>query len=220
MKISHLGILSGQKNEILDILEEEGFSRSDFSLSDLDNQTYIQYKKDKKYYCSIRITNNVYYNKVEVAPGHQTLNQSYDPETGQWKDFISYIKLWAKNLKRETSTIDKWQEIKDRADNAILFDFKTNDNFKESEKEVIRSRIRLIQTKLKALELAPEKLHSIDEKLNELSEKLDTLNKTNWFELFTGAIIGQILSLSIPQTTANQIWEIIKGAFGSFIQLE
>ncbi|MCK5467635.1 MAG: hypothetical protein KAI99_03980 [Cyclobacteriaceae bacterium] len=216
--MTHLGILKKQKNEIFTILENAGFNLNDFSMTELNDSTYIQYK-DKRYYCSITVTNNVYHNKIDVAPGDKILNQSYHPKNDSWNEYLTFIQLWIDNLKEETSTVDKWKELKDHAGKIILIDFITGEDFKDGEKHIIRERIKLIQKNLGTLGLETEELKSIENKLDDLSGKLDTLNKTNWFELFIGAIIGKIISLSIPQSTADQIWEIIKMAFNNFIQI-
>jgi hypothetical protein len=216
--MAHLGILTSQKNDILSALENVGFNAKDFSLSDHKDFTLVEYK-DVKFYCAIRVTSNHFHNNIETVPGDKTLKQSYFPKSDKWSDYLPTIKLWAERLKLETMTIDRWQELRSNAEKTVLIDFKSNDNFKEEEKQIIRERIKLIQTNIGKIGLESEKQKSIENKLDELSSKLDSLNKTNWFELFTGAIVGQVLSLSISQSTANQIWEIIKSAFSSYFQI-
>ena len=217
--MTHLGLLQSQKNEIFDFLVQHGFNPGDFAVTDWADKTNILYLKDKRFYCAIAVTNNHYHNEVAVAPGTKTLNQSFHPRTGQWDDYRPIIQQWAENLKKETSTIDKWTELSDKSSSVISFTFSGKEQFTEAEKITVKERLRELRGRIKELPIDKSKLESIDKKLDDLTNKVDKLNKTNWFELFVGAIIGQILSLSIPAEVAKQIWDLIKVTFGSYIQI-
>ena len=214
-------LLLTQKNDIFDFILDEGFSPKDFTfieelLTKNEIVTYLKYK-DSNYYFMFR-NFGVSSFGTQYSPGESSL-EFEESVRGGWKQFSSRVKRWLRNLKRETNSLDKWEALK-KGLQILPFAIdkdNTNENFSLEELKIIDFKIQTIKQEINKLDLPMETINQINIKLDILNDKADKFSKTDWKELFIGAIIGVIFNLAIPQDTANAIWEIIRQIFKHYI---
>jgi hypothetical protein len=214
-------LLLTQKNDIFDIILEEGFYPSDFTFKEeiLGANEIVTYLKFRgtNYYFSFRLLKFSGY-ETEFSPAEKSLIGT-DSVRGGWRLFLIRVRRWLRHIKRESNLIDKWEAYK-LGLQVAPFTFSLNDEseyFSVDELKLISLKIDLIKQGLKELELPEETIKQLNIKLDALNEKADKLSKTDWKEIFIGAIIATIFNLSIPSESALAIWEIIKQTFNQYI---
>lgn len=213
-------LLISQKNDIFDIIVDEGFDPAYFKFSEekINNNeivTYLRYKSTK-YYFMFRSTVSGF--QTMYSPALRYLEEE-ESTRGGWKQFSTRIRKWLKFLKQETNTLNKWDTFKNELQQ-IPFTFSYDDNnekFSFQELKIIKLKIDDIKNEIKNLELSHETIKLLNTKFDSLYFKACKLSKTDWKELFIGAIIGVILNLAIPPKTSEAIWEIIRNSFQQFI---
>jgi len=214
-------LLLTQKNDIFDFILEEGLSPKDFLFTEellTQNEivTYLRYKNTNYYFMfrNFGVSNF----GTQYSPGERSL-EFEENVRGGWKQFSSRVKRWIRNLKRETNSLDKWEAFK-KGLQILPFAFdkdKINENFSPEELKLIDFKIQTIKQEISKLKLPIETINQISIKLDTLNDKADKFSKTDWKELFIGAVIGVIFNLAIPQDNANAIWEIIRQTFKHYI---
>ena len=214
-------LLLTQKNDIFDIILEEGLNPIDFKFTEEllmkdEIVTYLKYQ-DTNYYFMFRFLSVSGY-ETEYSPAEKSLVME-ESVRGGWKQFSTRVRRWLRHLKREINIIDKWDTFK-LGLQVIPFSFGSSnksENFSADELKLISLKIDTIKQEVKKLELPEETIRQLNEKLDTLNDKADKLSKTDWKELFIGAIIGTIFNLSIPKESAEVIWEIIRQTFKQYI---
>ncbi len=219
--LNFMRLLPTQKNDIFDIIIDEGFNPKDFkfseeSLSQDEIVTYLKFK-NTKYYFMFRRVDNFYY-EAQYSPAERSL-EFQEKVRGGWKQFSIRIKRWLRHLKRETNTVDKWETFK-KGLQLIPFSFDTNnktENFSKDELKLIALKIDSVKHEIIKLQLPSDTIKQLNAKLDSLDKKADKLSKTDWKALFIGTIFTIIFNLAIPPETAKTIWEIIRQAFKHYI---
>ena len=214
-------LLQTQKNDIFDIIIDEGLNPKDFKFSEEEYSndeivTYLKFKNTEYYFMFRRVDNSYY--ETQYSPAERSL-EFQEQVRGGWKQFSIRIKRWLRHLKRETNIVDKWETFK-KGLQLIQFSFDTNnktENFSKDELKLIALKIDSIKHEIIKLQLPSDTIKQLNAKLDSLDEKADKLSKTDWKDFFIGAIFTIILDLAIPPETAKTIWEIIRQAFKHYI---
>lgn len=214
-------LLLTQKNDIFDIILDEGLNPNDFKFTEEfetrdEIVTYLKFK-NTKYYFQFRYIDERHY-RTEYSPSGRSLILD-EKVFGGWKEFIGVTRKWLRHLKRETNALDKWDTFK-KSLQLIPFAFDTDnkkEKFSADELKLIELKIQTVKQEIKKLELPKDTIKQLNAKLDSLNEKADKLSKTDWKELFIGAVIGTIFNLAIPPDAAKTIWEIIRHTFKQYI---
>lgn len=211
-------LLLTQKNDIFDLIVEEGFHPNDFLFTEevlAEIVTYLKFKDTKYYFLFERAFHNQY--NVSWIPGEYKLE---DNERAKgWKSLLVKIRKWLKNLARENSIINKWEllEKEIRSTPSLFNTTNDSDQFSSQELKLISLKINILKLEFKSLALPEASIHALNEKLDNLLDKADQLSKTDWKELFIGGIIGTIMNLAIPPEAAKTIWDLIHKTFNQLI---
>lgn len=214
-------LLLTQKNDIFDIILDEGLNPKDFKFTEEllmkdEIVTYMRYKTTKYYFMFRSFGVSGY--RTEYSPAEKSL-EGAESVRGGWKQFSTRIRRWLRHLKRETNTVDKWDTFK-KGLQLIPFAFDADnktEKFSADELKLIELKIDTIKHEIKKLELPNDTINQLNIKLDSLNDKAEKLSKTDWKELFIGAIMGTIFNLAIPSDAAKTIWEIIRHTFKQYI---
>jgi|SRR6185436_2287490 len=214
-------LLQTQKNDIFDIILDEGMNPSDFKFSvEFESRdemvTYLKYKETKYYFQFRNIDDRHWITSYSPSGRSLEVTEKY---FGGWKGYISITRKWLKHLKREVNATDKWEAFAKELHH-IPFAFDSNnegEKFSSDEIKLLDLKIQTVKKEIKKLELPKETIKQLNAKLDSLNEKVDKLSKTDWKELFLGAVISTIFNLAIPPDSGKSIWEIIRHTFKQYI---
>lgn len=213
-------LLTSQRNEIFQLIEEAGLNPSQFEL------LYGKSKKKEGQSASIlRLKNSEYFYSFEAgirgghyaifSPGSECVKEEQAP--GSWSIQMNYFMHWLKYLIREISIEDKWKRLDKEIAQLNINTDSNESKFTAQEYEELRLKISMLKVNLIELNLAPEQMQTLSSKLDYLAELALNLNKVDWKNLFIGTLISLIIQLAIPPETSSQIWFVIKQVFSGYL---
>lgn len=215
-------LLTSQKNELYDIIEGEGLSPSQFEFQEITSKfnlenkaTQLVFKNSAWYYLfdtGFGQVNDVLY--ADYSPGETTI--TVKKYIVSWNEHINHFFEWIDNLKREITTEDKWERLRNEVENVNISYENDPNRFTVYEYEVLHTQMGVLKERISELGLLPKQVILINNKLDHLTEMSKNLTKTDWKSLFIGTIISIIIQLSLSQEMGQQLWSIIRVVFSKY----
>ena len=207
-------LLKAQRNVLFNALIECGLSSDIFS--------------EKKTSSSYRITlnNSIYYFTTtpnlssSIADGDFEINSLPKSENSRWNngyhwsEVVDCFNKWADAMREEIDTPDLWAEATKTAQLFAPTAEPSDDKFTRTELAEVQGQLRLLQLSFTASAL-PE---AAKQKLIKLTEtaavKAEGFTKKDWQGWFIGSIISSITALAMNPTQAQEVYRLVKAAFG------
>ena len=209
-----MNLLLSQKNALFDLISENGFSNSQFTLLDesADNLSTISYN-NSIFYFSIADANTGK-SIIEFSPAYDQIIKDY--EDVSWNSVVDSFKYWLKYLKREVTAEDKWARLDQEIKSAnISFESET-DKFSFAEYQEVKVKVEVLKDQIKAIPLELAQAEAINNKLDHLIVLAETSSKFDWKAQFVGTIIAIIIQLSVSPANAKALWDLIKHVFSGY----
>jgi hypothetical protein len=118
------------------------------------------------------------------------------------------VRGWASQVKRDVETPDKWAEIQGDAEilTGARYDDVENTPFTPAEQAQIAEQFeqikRFAQTRYA---LSDDRVHMLDAKLDAILTASSRLGRKDWVLVFSGALLGLILTDLLPPSAAQNI---------------
>lgn len=210
-------LLQSQKDQIYELIEEEGLSPNLFHFEEpttYDASTYLRLKNSDYYFQFAENQSGSHF--AIYSPGEGIYEEKQNP--GSWPLQLNYVRRWLRNIDRELKTPNKWDLLAKEMANVDFKDIKYNDSkFTYQEYELLEKNIEDLKNKVSKLDLLEEQIAQIHKKLDHLLNLAKEMNKTDWKELFIGSLISLFMQLSIDKDTGQIIFGYIKNLFVKFL---
>lgn len=229
-------LLKSQKNEVFEIIQEQGLEPANFSwitgeyripsehilTRDLIHCVYevpkLIYQKNSQFYFQFELRNGRL---------HCTFSPSKDTPitkklTRSWEEQKRYVKLWANCLKKEIEAPDLWAEIEKYRTTLPLLPGEqlVNEPIPAYEVEEIASKLNLLADKVEEqFKLTNEQNQFVRSKLNYLADAAKRQPRRDWENIFIAVIINIAFNLALEPAKAQQFWQLVKSIIGPFIHL-
>ncbi len=221
-------LMRSQKNEILEWIKETSLDPFNFTWSDeiskLSSQNGLPLAVSKLSY-----DNSPYYFIFDLhkerhycfySPGENKLHEQQYP--GAWNLQVGYFNKWLKNLEREISQPDLWDNL---VKQKIAYDQKvhpevTNEPFSVSQADQIANGLENIRKYLLAeFENDTDSKKLINEKLDYLTDASKRQGRTDWFHTCIGVFVGIATALAMSPEQTKNMWELLKNAISGILRL-
>jgi hypothetical protein len=219
-------MLKRDKNGFVQIIEEFGFSSSQFKRFEKDVESHpgfiLQFVNSPLFFLA-RTQNNNYHEHdcryVEFAP-HFPKSEYWPLEN--WcdiSDVYDVFKDWLKNhvslYLEEIDVPDLWDQLGGRGifNGDPLVD-RNNEKFNKNEKQQVIAAIEHFK-KLLTSEHAPseDQLEVISDRLDYLTEAIDRLDKVDWQGVAVSTIMSISIALSLDTEKGRSLFDLFKDAF-------
>lgn len=214
-------LLASQKNVLFELIEDYELPPSQFVFQESKSRFSTDICTDLAY------SNSEFYFSFESNPGNDPHYCIYSPGqatfsneiyTRTWERTLMEFGSWLSFLKREITTINKWDRLKLEMEN-FKFSFTDNDNnkFSVAEYSELNEKIAVLKMGISKLSLLPEQLRVMNDKLDHLAILAKDMNKYDWKNLFIGTLMSIIIQLSVTPENAKNLFALIKQIFNSYL---
>lgn len=222
-------LMRSQKNEVFDVIKEEGFYPSFFEWSvvkssfsndcEVSRLNYI----DSEYFYTFDMYVNQFYPGYEgkhyaiYSPGFESKVEEQHPES--WDRHTIYIKRWLSYLRREIGQPDLWSEISKYKLDFEISEEVQNSKFSPNEIEKIKDGINQVRDYLEERELVDKEQNElINEKLDYLIEASKKQGRRDWILMLLGVLFTFFTGLPLKQEEIKGIMNIIKATVSDGIK--
>ena len=221
-------LMKSQKNEILELIKQTSLDPFNFRWSDENSQmsdengmllivSKLSYD-NSPYYFLFDLHKNSHHSFY--SPGESKLHEQQYP--GGWDHQIGYVEKWLKNLGREVSQPDLWDDLSKQK---IAYDQKihpemTNEPFSVSQAEQITKGIENIRKYLlEEFENDSDSRNLINEKLDYLIDASKRQGRTDWFHTCIGVFAGIATALAMSPDQTKNMWALLKSTITGILRL-
>lgn len=215
-------LLTSQKNQIFDIIENYGLPVAKFDLQTGKSKFTGAYGThltvvDTNYFFSIENYENSstqpYY--VVYSPSNDMIRAEFYTKT--WENTLHHFIQFIISLKREISIEDKWEKFRE---NIVEFHFTNNESssekFSYTEYEILAKQMGYFKNGISSLEIPSAHQKVLIEKIDYLTELAKDMNKFDWKNLFIGTIVNIVTQLAFtPENTMNLL-NLLRNVFKGF----
>ena len=221
-------LLKTQKNEIFEILQEEGLEPADFNWSEEESihsadliVSRLTYR-DTDFYYQFDFFGKDRYHTCEYSPGGEKKVQTAEPV--DWHTQLRIAKIWASCLKKEIDAPDLWQELeKYQATFSLALPTKfklLNEPIPAYEVEQIVKALDALKQEIKEqFKLTKEESEFVTRKLDYLADAAKRQGRLDWVHTCIGVLITIAMGLSMAPTEASKLWLLVKELLGKFMHL-
>lgn len=227
-----MAILKSTKNKIFDILNSN-FNIDDFHFEEICtpipqneseiNSLAVKHLKTGLEFRFIHTPHSYkafYYSEIKNTPLKSIKNQIFFAwnENQIFDLFRNYL---ATDLKEAINEIEEpdllGNYIKNKNKlNPDNIDFNSLDDFKDSERKLIKDGLKEIKLLItEKFELTEAQNLIVNNRLNYLGEAVDRLNKTDWKGVLTSTIISIAIALSLDSQKGQMLWDLFFNLFNN-----
>lgn len=214
-------LLPSQKNILFEIVEYYELPPSQFVFQESKGQM------TNDICTNLEFSNSEYYFSFESYPGNEPHYCIYSPgdvtfttETysRSWEGTMMEFHNWLSFLKREITTVNKWDRLKLEMDNLKL-SFNENDNnkFSVAEYSELKEKIILLREGIAKIELPTDQMRILNDKLDHLTNLAEEMNKYDWKNLFVGTMMSVIIQLSVTPENAKNLFALLRQIFSTYL---
>lgn len=229
-------LLKTQKNEVFQILQEEGLEPANFywaeepSISDSDVFVFCLYYRGSQFYFQFDFFRNLQWRNsndpklttshyCEFSPGDDVLVKRENP--GSWELQKNYVRFWTLYLSREIDAPDLWGEMEKYKTSVSLAlpEQLLNEPIPANEAEKISEQLSSLADKIeKQFELTNEQNQFVRSKLNYLAEAAKRQRSMDWAHTLIGVSVTIAMGLALAPDQAKELWELMR-MLGELIHL-
>jgi hypothetical protein len=192
-----------QKNEIVKAIQAVGLDPLVFDLQDDDGEVRIKHKWSPSCF-TVRDDGAHYGAYSVVGDGPEWPVGAYS-----WGTIFPRISTWLKDVKRDLETPDLWAELQRDAELLHVVtsdDVVENTPFTPDEQNAIAARLQaLAEHAQRTHSLSAAQMRALDAKLDYLLTAARRLGRKDWLNVCAGAILGYILTASLPPEAARDM---------------
>jgi len=223
-------LLKTQKNEVFEILLNEGLEPANFTWSQEKGEilpnlivSRLDYRGGHFYFkfdfaLSSRSKNFAYF--CIFTPGGETIVYKDFPD--DWVQQKAHIRSWAKLLKHEIEAPDLWQEIEKYRSTFSLVPSEEliDEPIPAYEVEQIIEALHLLAEKIKEqFKLTSEQNEFVRSRLDYLADAVKRQGRFTWVHTCIGVLMAIALKLALSPEAASLLWQLAKSLLGRFIHL-
>lgn len=221
------------KNAILRIIEDAGFSRSDFTVSEsnqigeFENHFVSSFKyRNSPFIFEVRTSNVSFeemdYRYVQYGPSFEF--SIFFPENGytDFENIANAFEDWlyesVKEYEEDQFEPDLWADYENGQSSVDIsqIDFNDKSSFSIIEKKQVQLAINEVKYLIeKQFNPVEEQLKLINERLDYLTQSTENLNKFDWKSLLFSTIIGIATTLTLDTEKGNALFNLFKQVFSS-----
>ena len=221
-------ILPSQKNEILRLLTEKGFSQTEFLWEDGEvpgEGGCLPVKvihQPSGFFCSFaaeRSDSGNPYTQIEYSPSEQGfITRASASSAYQWDSVVS---KWMDILRQEIDTPDLWASLASGQSSVMQATATASENTPFTAPERIQVVLFLgeirtyIQTNARLL---PDKFTIVAEKLTYLEQAADRMGRKDWLNLFLGVLFSMALQVGMEKSAFQDLLSVAGQLFRQFLQ--
>ena len=217
-------LLPSQKNQLFNLIVQQGFSPSQFSYKEIEDNrdnrktmVKIEYKGMPDFHFLLADDFSHGDFLVAFSPSNDKYIESIVRDN--WGFVFSDFSRWLLCLLAEIEQEDLWESM-DRLTLEIQIDNGfDNEKFTVQQYQILSDRIKLLQTGVSGLALESEQIDAINGKLDRLLEQGKTMSKSDWQASFIGNLWTLIVAMSISPEMGHQIWLLVKQFFNGILLL-
>jgi hypothetical protein len=189
-----------KKNEIFKAIQEVGLDPKEFDLKNNDSEVRIQHKWSMSCFTVVPDPSHYVGSRV-VGDGVDWPIDLYS-----WESLIERIRSWLEDVKRDLEMPDLWAEL--QRDAQLLFGAPSDDTentpFTPDEQNDIAARLQaLAEHARRTYSLSAAQMRTLEAKLDYLADAARRLGRKDWLNVCAGAILGYILTASLPPEAAR-----------------
>jgi hypothetical protein len=221
-------ILLSQKNEILRLLTEKGFSPNDFLWEDGQvpgDGGCLPVKlihQPSGFFCSFaaeRSDSGNPYIQIEYSPSEEGFITSASARSAyQWDN---EIKKWIDILRREIDTPDLWTSIVSGQSSVMQATATASENtpFTPPERAQVIIFLGEIRTYIQTnAGLSPDKFSIVIEKLAYLEQAADRMGRKDWLNLFLGVLFSMAMQVAMEKSVFQDLLSVAGHLFRQFLR--
>ena len=223
-------LLKTQKNEVFEILLNEGLEPANFTWSQEKGEilpnlivSRLDYRDGHFYFkfdfaLSSRSRNFAYF--CIFTPGGETIIYKNFPD--DWVQQKAHVRSWAKLLKHEIEAPDLWQEIeKYRPTFSLVPPAKLlNEPIPAYEAEDIGEALQQLADKIEGqFNLSSEQNEFVRSKLDYLADAAKRQGRLDWVHTCIGVLITIAMGVAMAPEEASKLWQLAKSLLGKFIHM-
>jgi hypothetical protein len=192
-----------QRNLIVETIQAVGLDPRQFDLEDNDSQVRIKHKWSPSCF-SIRSAGASYDVTYVVGDGAEWPASAYS-----WQTIPGRIRIWLVDVKRDLETPDLWAELQREARllDVTSDDATENTPFTPDEQSEILARLQALGGDVRrTYSLSAEQIRALDVRLDYLANAARRLGRKDWLNVCAGAVLGYILTASLPPEAARDLF--------------
>jgi hypothetical protein len=191
-----------QRNLIVEAIQTVGLDPRQFDLEDDNSQVRIKHKWSPSCF-TIRPEGMGYDVSYVVGDGIDWPVSAYS-----WQTIPTRIRSWLEDVKRDLETPDLWAALQRETQllGVISGDITENTPFTPDEQSEIAARLQaLAEHARRTYSLSAAQMRTLDEKLDYLADAARRLGRKDWLNVCAGAILGYVLTASLPPESARDM---------------
>lgn len=200
--MSKLVLLTSQRNQLLQLLLDLKFDRSDFAWGEAKSQSIFGGSVPELRHIQTRfafVIDRLEYQPgesrfyVRYSPGRELQDESRFAAGGNWAGVVEDFSKWLNNVRRETDLPDLWENLAKDTQLIQDADQQPSDNLPFTEAELPRVRQALEEIKAyvhKTHDLSETQKRIIDSRFDYLKEKADEFGRKDWMHVVISILLG------------------------------
>lgn len=191
-----------KSNVIVKAIEAAGLDPRQFDLQDDNGTIRIKHKWSLSYF-TIRSEGMHSSASYVVGDGGEWPISAFS-----WQTIRPRISSWLEDVKLDLETPDLWAELQRETQflGAISDDVTKNTPFTPDEQNEISARLRaLAEHTRNTYPLSAQQTRALDAKIDYLVNAARRLGRIDWLNVCAGAIVGYILTASLPPEAAREM---------------
>jgi hypothetical protein len=191
-----------ESNLFVETIQKVGLDPRHFDLADDDGEIRIKHKWSPSCF-TIRSKGGSLVALYVVGDGPE-----WPIGEQSWLTLPPRIDYWLKDVKRDLETPDLWAELQRETQllGAISDDVTKNTPFTPDEQNEISTRLReLAEHTRNIYPLSAPQTRALDAKIDYLVNAARRLGRIDWLNVCAGAIVGYVLTASLPPEAAREM---------------
>lgn len=226
--MSASAILPSQKNEILRLLTEKGFSPTEFLWEEgqvPDAEGCLPVKLIHQltgFFCRFsaeRSGSGKPYTQIEYSPSEEGFIKR-ESVTGAYSWNLVLVR-WVGLLRKEIDTPDLWAAIASGQSSVMQATATASENtpFTAPERAQVAMFLGEIRTYIQASAgLPPDRFNIVVEKLAYLEQAADRMGRKDWLNLFLGVLFSMALQVGMEKSVFQDLLSVAGQLFRQFLQ--
>lgn len=215
--MSDLILLTSQRNEVFQTIQDAGFVPSDFEWekvkpryrSRYTSTPLLRYRPASFYFSIARgeLGHNQDGFIVEFSPGEETQLESNT--SGVWQNVVWDVTRWLGNVRREIEIPDLWEKLS--IDNELVqrINADSSDNlpFTQSELLQVRKSLEEIKTYLiQANVLSEDQRKLIDARFSYMEAASTRMGRKDWINIVVSNLLSIVITLSLSGDSTRDLF--------------
>ena len=228
VSVPRSAILPSQKNEILRLLTEKGFSLIEFQWEESpvpDEDGCLPVKlihHPSGFFCGFaaeRSESGKPYTQIEYSPSEEGfIKRESVYSASSWDDVV---RKWVDILRREIDTPDLWTSIASGQSSVMQATATASENtpFTAPERAQVAIFLEDIRTYIQTnSRLSTDKFNIVVEKLAYLEQAADRMGRKDWLNLFLGVLVSMTVQVGMEKSVFQDLLSVADQLFRRFLQ--